>query len=109
MDHLADTNVLIRSIDRSHAMRSDAAGALSTLLGSGNRVCVTSQNIIEFWNFGSLPRASIITENRETSLAAYRPGAAIPARLEPESPGPAFRACLRSPEKVLELMPPVPG
>ncbi len=55
MDHLADTNVLIRSIDRTHAMQPEAAAALRTLLRSGERVCVTPQNIIEFWNVCTRP------------------------------------------------------
>jgi predicted nucleic acid-binding protein len=55
MDHLADTNVLIRSIDRTHTMHSEAVVALRTLLGSGERVCVTPQNIIEFWNVCTRP------------------------------------------------------
>ncbi len=55
MDHLADTNVLIRSIDRTHAMHPEATAALRMLLRSGERVCVTPQNIIEFWNVCTRP------------------------------------------------------
>jgi predicted nucleic acid-binding protein len=55
MDHLADTNVLIRSIDRKHGMHPEAVGALTSLLGSGGRVCMTPQNVIEFWNVCTRP------------------------------------------------------
>ena len=55
MEHLADTNVLLRSIDKSHAMHPDAATALASLLSSGDRVCVTPQNLIEFWNVCTRP------------------------------------------------------
>jgi predicted nucleic acid-binding protein len=55
MEHLADTNILLRSIDQTHAMHSDATVALTSLLRSGDRVCVTPQNIIEFWSVCTRP------------------------------------------------------
>jgi predicted nucleic acid-binding protein len=55
MVHLADTNILIHSIDQTHAMHSDAVTALRSLLRSGERVYVTPQNIIEFWNVCTRP------------------------------------------------------
>ncbi len=55
MDCLADTNVLLRSIDQTHPMNPIALTALTTLLSSGDRVCVTPQNIIEFWNVCTRP------------------------------------------------------
>ena len=55
MEHLADTNILLRSIDQTHPMHADATTALSSLLLSGDRVCVTPQNIIEFWNVCTRP------------------------------------------------------
>jgi len=55
MEHLADTNILLRSIDQTHPMHSNATTALTSLLGSGERVCVTPQNIIEFWNVCTRP------------------------------------------------------
>jgi predicted nucleic acid-binding protein len=50
MEHLADTNVLLRSVDQTHPMHWNATTALTSLLRSGARICVTSQNIIEFWS-----------------------------------------------------------
>jgi hypothetical protein len=32
MEHLADTNILLRSIDQTHPMHADATTALSSLL-----------------------------------------------------------------------------
>jgi predicted nucleic acid-binding protein len=55
MEYLADTNVLIRSVDRAHDMQLDASAALRNLLRSGERVYVTPQNIIEFWNVCTRP------------------------------------------------------
>ena len=50
MEYLADTNVLLRSTHQAPPMHPTAMTALTTLLRSGDRVCVTPQNIIEFWN-----------------------------------------------------------
>ncbi len=55
MEYLADTNVLIRRIDRRHAAQVEATAALRALLRSGDRVCVTPQNIIEFWSVCTRP------------------------------------------------------
>ena len=55
MEYLADTNVLLRSTHQPHPMRQTAMTALTNLLRSGDRVCVTPQNIIEFWNVCTRP------------------------------------------------------
>jgi len=55
MEHLADTNVLLRSVDQTHPMHWNATTALTSLLRSGARICVTSQNIIEFWSVCTRP------------------------------------------------------
>jgi predicted nucleic acid-binding protein len=55
MEYLADTNVLLRSTHQTHPMHPTAMAALTTLLRSGDRVCVTPQNIIEFWNVCTRP------------------------------------------------------
>jgi len=55
MDLLADTNILLRSIDQTHPMHLDAATALGNIFLTGSRVCVTPQNIIEFWNVCTRP------------------------------------------------------
>lgn len=55
MEYLADTNVLLRSTHQTHPMHPTAMTALTTLLRSADRVCVTPQNIIEFWNVCTRP------------------------------------------------------
>jgi predicted nucleic acid-binding protein len=55
MDHSVDTNVLLRAIDQTHETHQDATAALSTLLGLGETLFVTPQNIIEFWNVCTRP------------------------------------------------------
>ncbi len=55
MDHLVDTNMLLRSVERTHALHQQAVAALGTLLSSGETVYFTSQNIIEFWNTCTRP------------------------------------------------------
>jgi len=55
MDHLADTNVLIRSVEWKHALHPDAAVAMRALLRSDQRVCITPQNVAEFWNVCTRP------------------------------------------------------
>jgi predicted nucleic acid-binding protein len=55
MEYLADTNILIRRIDRGHALRAAATTAVRVLLRSGERVYVAPQNIIEFWNVCTRP------------------------------------------------------
>jgi predicted nucleic acid-binding protein len=55
MDCLVDTNILLRSLDQTHAMHSDATIALASLVNSGDRVCLTPQNIIEFWGVCTRP------------------------------------------------------
>jgi len=55
MDHLVDTNVLVRCIDQAHPMHQDAIDALRALLSSSQTLCFTPQNIIEFWNVCTRP------------------------------------------------------
>jgi predicted nucleic acid-binding protein len=55
MEYLADTNVLLRSTHQTHPMHPTALTALTTLLRSGDRIFVTPQNIIEFWNVCTRP------------------------------------------------------
>lgn len=58
MDHLADTNVLVRAIEKYHPSGHHARNALKVLRRHGDRVCVTAQNIIEFWSVCTRPVAS---------------------------------------------------
>jgi predicted nucleic acid-binding protein len=55
MEYLADTNVLLRSTHQTHSMHLIALSAVTSLLRSGHRVCVTPQNMIEFWNVCTRP------------------------------------------------------
>ncbi|HTS68165.1 MAG TPA: type II toxin-antitoxin system VapC family toxin [Terriglobia bacterium] len=87
MDCLADTNVLLRSIHQSHPMHASALAALMSLLASGDRVYVTPQNIIEFWNVCTRP--------------ADRNGLGL-------TPSEADREASRL-EDILTLLPDIPG
>lgn len=49
MSYLVDTNVLLRYSQKNHPMRADARRALVTLRKQGEELCITPQNIIEFW------------------------------------------------------------
>lgn len=49
MDILADTNILLRRIQRGSAQHRQTRDALNHLSKSRHRLCVTSQNLIELW------------------------------------------------------------
>jgi predicted nucleic acid-binding protein len=55
MSYLADTNVLLRSIQNTDPMRDLAARAIETLLNRGETVCVLPQNLIELWAVATRP------------------------------------------------------
>lgn len=55
MSYLVDTNILLRSIQKNHAMFKDADTAVKTLLTFGEVLYVTSQNLIEFWAVATRP------------------------------------------------------
>lgn len=58
MDVLADTNIILRRLHRAHPQHRQARDALTTLSGAGNRVVVTSQNLVEVWAVCTRPPAS---------------------------------------------------
>lgn len=58
MDHLADTNILVRAVERDHPSGKDVRDALKALRRRGERVCVTAQNIVEFWSVCTRPIAN---------------------------------------------------
>jgi predicted nucleic acid-binding protein len=58
MDHLADTNILVRAVEKGHLSGKDARNALKALRRRGDRVCVAAQNVIEFWSVCTRPTAS---------------------------------------------------
>ncbi|MGF1524041.1 MAG: type II toxin-antitoxin system VapC family toxin [Leptolyngbyaceae cyanobacterium] len=49
MSYLIDTNILLRSTQKNHPLREVAVQAVKTLFYQGKPLCVTSQNLIEFW------------------------------------------------------------
>jgi predicted nucleic acid-binding protein len=55
MIFLVDTNVLVRLIQQSHAMHTDARRAATTLTRQGNQVSIIAQNLIEFWAVATRP------------------------------------------------------
>jgi len=58
MSVLVDTNVLLRRTQPNHASHAAAVESVANLLGSGEPVCFTPQNISEFWNVITRPTAS---------------------------------------------------
>jgi predicted nucleic acid-binding protein len=52
---LVDTNVLARSVERTHPFMRIARDSLRRLYGEGHELCVTPQNIAEFWNVCTRP------------------------------------------------------
>jgi len=52
---LVDTNILLRSAQPSHALFSQATGAVSKLLRQRESLFFCSQNIAEFWNVATRP------------------------------------------------------
>ena len=55
MTFLVDTNVLLRSVEPGHPMHADAVRATNTLLERGEKLHVTPQNLMEFWNVYTRP------------------------------------------------------
>lgn len=55
MRFLVDTNVLLRSAEPGHPMYAEAVNTTTTLLGRGEELCITPQNLIEFWNVYTRP------------------------------------------------------
>jgi len=56
MDILADTNILIRRINRYDAQHKETRSALTILAEQGHRICIVPQNIIECWNVATRPQ-----------------------------------------------------
>ena len=44
-----DTNIILRRIHRAHPQYRQARDAITKFSSAGNRVCVTSQNLVELW------------------------------------------------------------
>ncbi len=55
MPVLVDTNILVRAVERRHPLMRTARRALLPLVRNGEELCVTPQNIAEFWNVCTRP------------------------------------------------------
>lgn len=58
MTYLVDTNVLLRSVQPTHAMHQAASHAIDILLRQGEEICIISQVLIEFWAVATRPIAN---------------------------------------------------
>jgi predicted nucleic acid-binding protein len=58
MSYLLDTNVLLRSVQKTHPAHNTAVNAIQMLLGQGATLWLTSQNLIEFWAVATRPAES---------------------------------------------------
>jgi predicted nucleic acid-binding protein len=56
-DYLVDSNILLRRIQTSSPQRPIVKHALRTLAGRGDRLCITPQNLHEFWYVATRPVA----------------------------------------------------
>ena len=58
MRWLADTNILLRSIQTSHPVYGDVSDAVDILLARHDELFVIAQNLIEFWAVATRPIAN---------------------------------------------------
>ena len=55
MDHLVDTNVLLRSVQHRSPSYRQARSAVTRLLRREERLCIFPQNVVEFWSVATRP------------------------------------------------------
>lgn len=55
MDYLVDTHVLLRFVDRNHPLHPVVRAAIQNTRRRGDRLRVTGQNFVEFWNVATRP------------------------------------------------------
>ena len=55
MSYLVDTNVLLRSVQKTHPMQLDSSRSFDLLIHRGEVVSVIPQNLIEFWAVATRP------------------------------------------------------
>jgi predicted nucleic acid-binding protein len=55
VDLLIDTNILIRRINRHDPQYRDVRYALEGIARRGDRICITPQNMMEFWSVATRP------------------------------------------------------
>jgi predicted nucleic acid-binding protein len=56
MSYLVDTNVLLRGVQKSHPMHSEAVNAINLLLRNPETVSVVPQTLVEFWAVATRPQ-----------------------------------------------------
>lgn len=59
MAYLIDTNLLLRRAQPHHPLNAVARAALDGLRERGEEMCITPQNLIEFWSVATRPVASL--------------------------------------------------
>jgi predicted nucleic acid-binding protein len=77
VDILTDTNILLRRLHRANPQHRQTREAITKLTKNGNRLCVTSQNLIELWAVCTRP-----IENNGLGLTAEQTERVL-ARIEP--------------------------
>ena len=55
---LLDTNILLRNVDAAHPHHPPARAALRELTARGTALCITPQNLIEYWAVATRPPAA---------------------------------------------------
>ncbi len=55
MRYLADTNVILRLVNRRDPLHPIMRGAVRKLRSDGHQVCIVPQNCVEFWNVATRP------------------------------------------------------
>lgn len=58
MSYLIDTNLLLRLVQKSSPMHTDALRAFVTLRKQSEKLCIIPQNLIEFWAVATRPLTS---------------------------------------------------
>jgi predicted nucleic acid-binding protein len=58
MPHLVDTNILLRWQRPSDPLQAVARLAVESLIDQGERLYISAQNLIEFWNVATRPAAA---------------------------------------------------
>lgn len=56
MRYLADTNIILRFVNRNDPLHPVMRGAIRTLRLAGHQICLVPQNCIEFWNVSTRPK-----------------------------------------------------
>jgi predicted nucleic acid-binding protein len=57
MSYLVDTNILLRSVQKTHVMHEGAVRAVLSLIEQGEMLYIVPQNLVEFWVVATRPIA----------------------------------------------------